>query len=1311
MANNYPIKMLRDEDGQPFVPFSYADSIADSDGNTLQDLMDSGKYQVQNNVTTASPGNGVLDAYQGKVLNDKFNNYILKTEKGVANGVATLGGDGKVPSGQLPSFVDDVIECYTRNGATPLSANWLSLTNGGAALTPETGKIYVVMSTGAYQNKQYRWGGTTYVLCNPSDVNSVNGFTGVVVLKSLKIQKNGTQVGSSFNGTTDTTIDLSIPTKTSDITNDSGFITADDDINGNAATATKATNDRLGRQIDTTYVTLAGNETISGKKDFSTAEGLNYSGIAVGSANKSYNLWFSDPDKKGIPVYNTNLSFNPNTNTLSATTFSGALSGNATSATTATNDSAGNNISTTYLKKGGDTMTGSLQYNDTTGSTFIKIGSNNKDTNLMRVYSSDQTYKETGAYGFSLKYLGTGSGNANKLVLYSDNGTAATQVEAFNVAQDGVITVGKTIVGTINRAIGDEDGNNIKSTYSTKANTIRGLSVSGRVITYTKDDGTTGTITTQDTIYTLPTATSTRLGGIKVGNRLQVTDDGVLSVLNGGTADNVDWSGVLNKPTNVSYWTNDAAYITLGNVMAGASSSADGARGVVPKPVAGDQNKYLRGDGQWAGVDYAATAGSATTATNATNATNATHATSADTATTATSATTAASATKATQDSDGNAINTTYLKKSGGTMTGALNFNNNLPLTWTGGTYQQKIAVTDDSTANTAVFEFQQSTDSGSTWPTLMTIKDNGEVVATKFTGALNGNANTATNLATARKINGTNFDGSADITTANWGTSRNIGIVNSDGTGTAVTVAVNGSQAVNLKLPAAIKANVTGSLTGNADTATKATGDKNGLDITNYIKGLSVSGRTITYTKGDNTTGTITTQDTIYTLPVAGTSSTGTLGGIRVGSGLSIDSTTGVLSATGGGTADSVEWSGVLNKPTKVSYWTNDAGYTTNTGTITGVSVNGTSVATSGVANITSVPASILTGAIPSAVTAVTQTAGDSSTKIATTAFVQNAISGASGAMVFKGTIGTNGSAGTALPTTGVRIGDTYKIITAGTYASQAAKAGDLFIATATTPTWAYVPSGDEGNGTVTSVTIKATGPIAIDSSSAITTSGTRTISHSNSGVTAGTYRSVTVNATGHVTAGTNPTTLSGYGITDAKIANGVITLGSNTITPLTASSTLDATKLSGTIPASCYTDTKYAAGTGLSLSGTTINHSNSVTAGTAGTSSATSGSTVAVPYVTYDAQGHVTASGTHTHTITGFSTTDTKNTAGSTDTSSKIFLIGATSQAANPQTYSDNEVYVTSGVLTTKSVQVGGTAATMQYNSTDKCIEFVFA
>ena len=49
-----------------------------------------------------------------------------------------------------------------------------------------------------------------------------------------------------------------------------------------------------------------------------------------------------------------------------------------------------------------------------------------------------------------------------------------------------------------------------------------------------------------------------------------------------------------------------------------------------------------------------------------------------------------------------------------------------------------------------------------------------------------------------------------------------------------------------------------------SADSATKATQDSAGQQInTTYIKGLSVNGRTITYTKGDGTTGTITTQDT----------------------------------------------------------------------------------------------------------------------------------------------------------------------------------------------------------------------------------------------------------------------------------------------------------------------------------------------------------------------------------------------------------------------------------------------------------------
>lgn len=59
-------------------------------------------------------------------------------------------------------------------------------------------------------------------------------------------------------------------------------------------------------------------------------------------------------------------------------------------------------------------------------------------------------------------------------------------------------------------------------------------------------------------------------------------------------------------------------------------------------------------------------------------------------------------------------------------------------------------------------------------------------------------------------------------------------------------------------------------------------------------------------------------------------------------------------------------------------------------------------------------------------------------------------------------------------------------------------------------------------------------------------------------------------------------------------------------------------------------------SAGTGLTKNGNTINHSNSVTAGTIGSTNATSGSSIAIPYATYDAQGHIKTKGTRTHTVT---------------------------------------------------------------------------
>lgn len=117
----------------------------------------------------------------------------------------------------------------------------------------------------------------------------------------------------------------------------------------------------------------------------------------------------------------------------------------------------------------------------------------------------------------------------------------------------------------------------------------------------------------------------------------------------------------------------------------------------------------------------------------------------------------------------------------------------------------------------------------------------------------------------------------------------------------------------------------------------------------------------------------------------------------------------------------------------------------------------------------------------------------------------------------------------------------------------------------------------------------------------------------------------------------------------------NGTEILGNNTTAlNLKAGSNVSVTNSSGTVTIAA-TDTTYSAGSNITLSGTTFSLTKANVTGALGYTPPT---------------------------------TDTKNTAGSTNTSSKIFLIGATSQAANPQTYSDDQVYATSGTLTTNKL-----------------------
>lgn len=94
--------------------------------------------------------------------------------------------NGVIDSSSLPSYVDDVVEAYPRSGQTELSANWLSATSGGSALTPESGKVYVLMadSTNYAANSQFRWGGSAYVKLADGGVTSITNAEIDVIVAS-----------------------------------------------------------------------------------------------------------------------------------------------------------------------------------------------------------------------------------------------------------------------------------------------------------------------------------------------------------------------------------------------------------------------------------------------------------------------------------------------------------------------------------------------------------------------------------------------------------------------------------------------------------------------------------------------------------------------------------------------------------------------------------------------------------------------------------------------------------------------------------------------------------------------------------------------------------------------------------------------------------------------------------------------------------------------------------------------------------------------------------------------------------------------
>lgn len=120
-----------------------ADSIKETISNALN--LGSAAEHSEEDFAPASHSHESTDITDFEVAVEN----IIEAQKGEVNGLVPLGGDGKIASDYLPSYVDDVLEV----------ADLASLPVSG-----EAGKIYLTLDT----NKTYRWSGSSYVGLNES---------------------------------------------------------------------------------------------------------------------------------------------------------------------------------------------------------------------------------------------------------------------------------------------------------------------------------------------------------------------------------------------------------------------------------------------------------------------------------------------------------------------------------------------------------------------------------------------------------------------------------------------------------------------------------------------------------------------------------------------------------------------------------------------------------------------------------------------------------------------------------------------------------------------------------------------------------------------------------------------------------------------------------------------------------------------------------------------------------------------------------------------------------------------------------------
>ena len=619
---------------------SYVSVSGDSSGNfTLAYIV--GSTALANDWLSETSGGDALTPNTSTI-------YVIATSGDYLNKAYRYNGSNYVEISATGTITNYTLGYIV--GSIAFASNWLSATSGGTALTPDSSTLYIVATSGDYENKVYRYDGSNYVEVSASEASA--NFTLAYIVGSTALASDWLSTTASGTALTPDTETLYIIATSGDYINKvyrydgSNYVEVSEDTDTNFVLAyivgsTELASDWLSKtssgsaltpETDKLYIIASSGDYLNRIYRYTGSAYVLVGGTdsespivfayVVGSTEYASN-WLSEtsggsaltPDSEKIYIVISSGDYLDKIYRYTGSAYEEIGAGDEN-----TNYKLAYIVGSTPLASDwlSETVSGSALTPDS--DTLYIIGTNGDYLNTIYRYNGS-TYVAVGGSGttpnYTLAYIVGTTALASDWLSYTESGVAFSPDEETLY----IIATSGDYYNKVYRFDETEETYEEVSPTSSAGGSLGVYIVSGSTALssewFTETEGGTDALTPEKNVLYIVLESGTYYNYIyrwDETNETYVcisTPNNTLEVFTGATSSTAGKSGAVPAPA-----AGDQAKVLLGNgtwsnvpEMTGATSSAAGTSGSVPAPEATDISKALFGDGSWHTV-YTSAAGS-----------------------------------------------------------------------------------------------------------------------------------------------------------------------------------------------------------------------------------------------------------------------------------------------------------------------------------------------------------------------------------------------------------------------------------------------------------------------------------------------------------------------------------------------------------------------------------------------------------------------------------------------------------------------------------------------------------------------------